>query len=114
VDNSIPAMALRTVVITLPRPVPGVAATKEVSSAYDAISRVLVPRLVGKILIPTPTNKLAGLPAVPPGMLDLESGADIDPEAVDVLIEVIRCFGPLLQPREVEAFQRRMKEQVRW
>ena len=39
-------------------------------------------------------------------MLDLESNKDVNPEAVDVLIEVVRCFGPMLQPREVEALQR--------
>ncbi|KAH8600327.1 TATA-binding protein interacting [Bisporella sp. PMI_857] len=84
VDNSIPAMALRTVVITLPRPVSGVAPSKEVNEAYTAISRVLIPRLVG-----------VKLPPPPPGMLDLETAKDIDPEAVDVLIE----------PPEVEALQ---------
>lgn len=106
VDNSIPAMALRTVVITLPRPISGVAATKEVNEAYSAISRVLIPRLVGRLIIQTPSQKLVKLPPVPPGMLDLDSNKDVDPEAVDVLIEVVRCFGPMLQQREVEALQR--------
>ncbi|KAK6606846.1 TATA-binding protein interacting [Botrytis cinerea] len=49
VDNSIPAMALRTVVITLPRPISGVTPSKDVLEAYSAISRVLIPRLVGLI-----------------------------------------------------------------
>ena len=105
VDNSIPAMALRTVVVTLPRPVSGVAPTKDVNEAYSAISRVLIPRLVGRLIAQSPNSKLLKLPAVPPGMLDLESNKDIDPEAVDVLIEVVRCFGPMLQQREVEALQ---------
>lgn len=106
VDNSIPAMALRTVVITLPRPVSGVAATKEVNEAYSAISRVLIPRLVGRLIVQNPAQKLVKLPPVPSGMLDLESNKEVDPEAVDVLIEVVRCFGPMLQQREVEALQR--------
>jgi cullin-associated NEDD8-dissociated protein 1 len=104
VDNSIPAMALRTVVITLPRPVTGVTPTKEVVEAYSSISRVLIPRLVGRLVIPKST-KLVKLPQPPPGMLDLESNKEVDPEAVDVLIEVVRCFGPMLQQAEVQALQ---------
>jgi cullin-associated NEDD8-dissociated protein 1 len=104
VDNSIPAMALRTVVITLPRPITGVSATKEVNEAYSAISRVLIPRLVGRLVIPKST-KLLKLPLPPPGMLDVESDKEIDPEPVDVLIEVVRCFGPMVQQPEVEALQ---------
>lgn len=97
-------MALRTVVVTLPRPISGVSATKEVTEAYSAISRVLIPRLVGRLVIPKPT-KLPKLPPPPPGMLNLELDKEIDPEAVDVLIEVVRCFGPMLQQPEVEALQ---------
>ncbi|KUJ21729.1 cullin binding protein-like protein CanA [Mollisia scopiformis] len=104
VDNSIPAMALRTVVATLPRPVSGVSPAKEVVEAYAAISRVLIPRLVGRLVL-NKAQKGVKLPPPPPGMLDLESGKDIDPEAVDVLIEVVRCFGPMLHQSEVEAFQ---------
>jgi cullin-associated NEDD8-dissociated protein 1 len=104
VDNSIPAMALRTVVGTLPRPVSGVTPTKEILEAYAAISRVLIPRLVGRLVMNKPVKGVK-LPPPPPGMLDLESGNDIDPEAVDVLIEVVRCFGPMLHQNEVEAFQ---------
>jgi cullin-associated NEDD8-dissociated protein 1 len=104
VDNSIPAMALRTVVVTLPRPVTGVSASKDVGEAYAAISRVLIPRLVGRLVILKPTP-LSTLPPPPPGMLDLGSNKEINPEAVDVLIEVVRCFGPMLQQPEVEALQ---------
>lgn len=104
VDNSIPAMALRTVVTTLPRPATGVAPTKDVAEAYSAISRVLIPRLVGRIVV-TKVAKAPKLPDPPPGMLELGTGKDIDPEAVDVLIEVVRCFGPMLQTSEVEALQ---------
>lgn len=104
VDNSIPAMALRTVVTTLPRPVSGVAPAKDVSEAYSAISRVLIPRLVGRLVVPKPA-KSPKLPDPPPGMLDLSNGKEIDPEAVDVLIEVVRCFGPMLQATEVDALQ---------
>ncbi|KAJ5050563.1 uncharacterized protein L3040_002440 [Drepanopeziza brunnea f. sp. 'multigermtubi'] len=101
VDNSVPSMALRTVVTTLPRPISGVAPTKEVAEAYLAISRVLIPRLLGRVVINS--YRAVVLPAPPRGMLDLEK--EIDPEAVDVLIEVVRCFGPMLQQSEVEALQ---------
>jgi cullin-associated NEDD8-dissociated protein 1 len=104
VDNSIPAMALRTVVVTLPRPVSGVSPSKEVIEGYSAISRVLIPRLVGRLVIPKATKNVK-LPQPPPGMLDLESNKEVDPEAVDVLIEVVRCFGPMLQQAEVQALQ---------
>ncbi|KAF4635856.1 hypothetical protein G7Y89_g2236 [Cudoniella acicularis] len=105
VDNSIPAMALRTVVVTLPRPVSGVAASKEVVESYSALSRVLIPRLVGRLVLAKSSPKLLKLPQPPPGMLELDSSKEIDPEAVDVLIEVVRCFGPMLQQPEVEALQ---------
>ncbi|RAL62280.1 hypothetical protein DID88_004847 [Monilinia fructigena] len=104
VDNSIPAMALRTVVITLPRPISGVAPSREVLDAYSAISRVLIPRLVGRIVTPKPARG-QDLPNPPPGMLDPSTNQEIDSDAVDVLIEVARCFGPLLQHIEVEALQ---------
>lgn len=104
VDNSIPAMALRTVVITLPRPVSGVAPSKDILEAYSAVSRVLIPRLVGRIVTQKPARG-QNLPKPPPGMLDPSKNSEIDSDAVDVLIEVARCFGPLLQNSEVEALQ---------
>ncbi|KFX97846.1 hypothetical protein O988_04645 [Pseudogymnoascus sp. VKM F-3808] len=102
VDNSIPATALRMVVITLPRPVPGVAPTKEVVEAYTAMSRVLIPRLIGHFVVaPSARSNLQS----PPGMLEIGSNKEVDAEAVDVLIEVARCFGPMLQQPEVAALQ---------
>ncbi|KAG9197577.1 hypothetical protein G6514_001240 [Epicoccum nigrum] len=103
VDQSIPSLALREVVVSLPRPVTGVARTKPVLDAYSAISRVLIPRLVGYHVI-QPAQQ--GLPKVPQGMLqtDLEKGTDSN--AIDVLIEIARCFGPLLQDVEIQALQK--------
>ncbi len=97
-------MALRTVVTTLPRPVAGVTPTKDVAEAFSAVSRVLIPRLVGRVVVPKP-GKAPKLPEPPPGMLELNTGKEVDPEAVDVLIEVVRCFGPMLHTSEVEALQ---------
>jgi cullin-associated NEDD8-dissociated protein 1 len=103
VDQSIPSLALREVVVSLPRPVAGVARAKPVLEAYSAISRVLIPRLVGYHVI-QPAQQ--GLPKVPQGMLqvDLEKGTDSN--AIDVLIEIARCFGPLLQEVEIQALQK--------
>jgi cullin-associated NEDD8-dissociated protein 1 len=103
VDNSIPAMALRTVVITLPRPVTGVSPSKEVAESYSAVSRVLIPRLIGHLVLPPPAHMK--LPPPPPGMLQINSDKEVDAEAVDVLIEVVRCFGPMLQAPEIESLQ---------
>jgi cullin-associated NEDD8-dissociated protein 1 len=103
VDQSIPSLALREVVVSLPRPVAGLARAKPVLDAYSAISRVLIPRLVGYHVI-QPAQQ--GLPKVPQGMLqvDLEKGTDSN--AIDVLIEIARCFGPLLQDVEIQALQK--------
>jgi cullin-associated NEDD8-dissociated protein 1 len=103
VDQSIPSLALREVVVSLPRPVAGVARTKAVQDAYSAVSKVLIPRLVGYNVI-TPSQK--NLPGVPKGMLqvDLESGSDSN--AIDVLTEVARCFGPMLHDSEIQALQK--------
>jgi cullin-associated NEDD8-dissociated protein 1 len=91
VDNSIPSMAIRAVVEALPRPAPGVASSKEVTEAYTSLSRVLIPRFLGRA---SSSGKAA------PGLLDPE---DPNSDSVDVLIEVIRCFGPMLQSFEIEA-----------
>jgi cullin-associated NEDD8-dissociated protein 1 len=103
VDQSIPSLALREVVVSLPHPVPGVARGKPVLDAYSAISKVLIPRLVGYHVI-QPAQQ--GLPKVPKGMLqvDLEKGTDSN--AIDVLTEVARCFGPMLQDAEINALQK--------
>ncbi|KAH6857969.1 armadillo-type protein [Alternaria alternata] len=102
VDQSIPAMALREIVISLPRPTTGAARSKSVLDAYSAISRVLIPRLIGYNVIP-PAQQ--GLTQPPKGMLqdDLEKGSDSN--ALDVLIEVGRCFGSMLQDVEIQALQ---------
>ncbi|KAG8405881.1 hypothetical protein J3459_020115 [Metarhizium acridum] len=103
VDNAVTSLALRSVIIALPRPVPGIATTPDVQQSYDAIRRVLIPRLIGpNAATPSRQTTDISLPLVPAGMLQ---GDDASPETVDVLIEVVRCFGPLLQSVEVEAMQ---------
>lgn len=102
VDHSIPALAVRTVVEALPRPQPGVPPTKDVSEAYSSISRVLMPRLLGRV--PQAQKGAAALRLPPPGqgMTQEQVNADV----VDVIIEVVKCFGVMLSPyEEVQALQ---------
>ncbi|KAL5394110.1 hypothetical protein PMIN06_008604 [Paraphaeosphaeria minitans] len=103
VDQSIPSLALREVVISLPRPVAGGQRTKQVQDAYNAVSRVLIPRLVGYHVV-LPSQK--GLPSVPKGMLQLDLEKGTDSNAIDVLTEVARCFGSMLQDAEIHALQK--------
>lgn len=100
VDNAISALALRQVIIALPRPHPGTPVSIEVNNAYAAVSRVLIPRLVGSTKCVPGTDGIS-LPDVPIGLL--QDRKEISVEAVDVLIEAVRCFGPLLDQDEVVA-----------
>ena len=103
VDSSIPATALRTFINAFPRPLPGLPPSPKTQDAYSAISRVLIPRLLGYIVIP---HGLENLPSPPPGMLEIGSEKGVNSDAADVLIEVIRCFGPMLQDAEKQALQK--------
>lgn len=100
VDNSVPALALRAIVVSLPRPTPGAARSKQAAEAYSAISRALIPRLVGYWVIPPSRSDL---PKPPQGMLSVDIENSTDSNAIDVLTEVARCYGPLLQELEVNA-----------
>ncbi|KAL8670060.1 MAG: hypothetical protein Q9168_005379 [Polycauliona sp. 1 TL-2023] len=103
VDNSIPATALRTFLTSFSRPIVGIQSTKSTQDAYSAISRVLIPRLVGYVVM-SHGVKSQGSP--PPGMLEVQKDNTVDNDAVDVLIELIRCFGPMLQDPEKKALQK--------
>ncbi|THY87864.1 TIP120-domain-containing protein [Aureobasidium pullulans] len=102
VDSSVPALAVRAMVVALPRPAPAIPRTAKVQEAYSAVSRALIPRLVGYTVISTGKS----LPAPPKGMIQVEMENGIDSNALDVLVEVGRCFGPMLQDVEVEALQK--------
>ncbi|KAI1111931.1 armadillo-type protein [Nemania sp. NC0429] len=96
VDNSLPSLALRSAISSFQRPIPGVSPSREVLDTYNVISHVLIPRILGF----SPPG--GGSHPDSRGLLDKP---DPSPEAVDVLIEVVRCFGPLLQALEVEKLQ---------
>ncbi|KAJ0292862.1 hypothetical protein CBS470a_002434 [Colletotrichum nupharicola] len=105
VDNAVPSLALRAVIMALPKPTPGLPPSKEVQESYVAVSRVLIPRLLGpggKVQAQSGSNNIQ-LPPVPPGLLKVDK--NLSAESVDILIEVVRCFGVMLSPLEVEAMQ---------
>ncbi|KAI4258599.1 MAG: hypothetical protein LQ352_001134 [Teloschistes flavicans] len=103
VDNSIPATALRTFLTVFPRPVAGVQPHRSTQDAYSAISKVLIPRLVGYVVI---SHGVRTQISPPPAMLEVKQDNTVDHDALDVLIELIRCFGPLLQDAEKKALQK--------
>ncbi|KAF4551178.1 TIP20-like protein [Elsinoe fawcettii] len=103
VDNSIPALAVRAIVVALPRPVAGSQRGQKVVEAYNAVSKAVIPRLVGHLVVPI-SSKTA--PAPPKGMLQIEMETGQDTNSLDVLTEVARCFGPMLQEAEVKALQK--------
>ena len=106
-DSSIPAAATRTLVVSLPRPVSGIEPSKTARDAYSAISKVLIPRLLGYIVIP---HGIKGLPAPPRGLLEIDPEKGTNADAVDLLYETVRCFGPMLQDVEKQALQKRLTE----
>ncbi|KAK5122136.1 hypothetical protein LTR85_004382 [Meristemomyces frigidus] len=101
IDTTVAALAVRAIVVSLAHPVPGVPRSEKVLGSYSAVSKALIPRLIGKVVIPVGKN----LPAPPKGMLeeDLETGNDSN--SLDLLTEVAKSFGPMLQEPEVEALE---------
>ncbi|KAF2718926.1 TIP120-domain-containing protein [Polychaeton citri CBS 116435] len=103
VDSAIPALALRQIVVELPHPSTGMARTQKVQEAYTAVSRALVPRLVGKVVLPIPGKSL---PPPPKGMLQNELESGNDSSGLDLIAEVARCYGPMLHEAEVAALEK--------
>lgn len=100
IDLSVPNTAIRTIVETLPRPQAGQPAPKNAVMAYSAVSKVLIPRLKG------PTNSASGRRgSVVRGMLEKDASGSFSSDALDVLITVVTCFGPLLQEHELVELQ---------
>ena len=103
VDNSIRAAALRTFITAFPTPVSGIAPAKPTQDSYHAISKVLIPRLVGYVVN---SHGVKNPPSPPPGLLEVESKSGVDIDAIDVLTELLRSFGPMLQDAEKQALQK--------
>lgn len=104
VDNSIRATALRTFITAFSPHVTGSAPAKLTENAYNAVSKVLIPRLVGYIVLSH--HGLKNHPPPPSGMLEIDPKTGIDSDAIDVLIELLKGFGSMLQDLEKQAVQK--------
>lgn len=98
IDVSVPMTALRVLVGALPQPTAS-SQERDTKEAYSAISRVLVPRLVGHV----PLSSDKKQPDLSPGLLQQQKDRSYSADAVDVLIEVVRCYGPMLRTEELTA-----------
>lgn len=101
VDISVPNTALRTIIAALPKPQPGLPPSQESVAAYAAVSLVLIPRLTGPT--PLPTSRRGSIAR---GMLEKDPVKGFSSDAMDVLIEVVNCFGPLLKEAELVALEK--------
>lgn len=97
IDISIPNTALRTLIAALPQPPPSGGPAQEVKDAYGAVSKVLIPRLVGHVVLPSSKPP----PQLPVGLLERQRDKGYSSDAVDVMIEIVKCYGPLLQELEL-------------
>ena len=102
IDVSVPNTALRTLIASLPQPQSAGATPADITNAYTAISKVLIPRLVGKVVLPQ--NKPT--PQLPPGLLEMHPDKGYSSDAVDVLVEVVKCYGQKLQEPELVALSK--------
>lgn len=94
--------------MSFPKPVIGIVASKATQDAYLAVSKVLIPRLLGHHVVPRTSFK--GIPDPPEGMLQLDGDKGADGEAIDLLNEAIRGFGPMLQDIEIQALEKKLLE----
>lgn len=101
IDTTIAALAVRAIVVNLSRPTAGVTRGPKVLESYNAISKALIPRLIGRVVIPIGK----GLPLPPKGMLQEELESGNDSNSLDLLTEVAKSFGSMLQEPEVEALE---------
>ena len=106
-DSSIPATALRTLILAFPHPNPiqGASEGKSVQDAFDAISKVLIPRLLGYVVIAQGSRGVANPTS---GMLDIDPQRGANSDALEVVIELLRHFGPMLRDPERLGFQTKL------
>ncbi|WPH02231.1 Hypothetical protein R9X50_00508700 [Acrodontium crateriforme] len=101
IDTTVAALAVRAIVVALAHPVPGMPRSQRVLDSYQAVSKALIPRLIGRLVIP-----IAGVRAPPSkGMLQEDLATGNDSNSLDLLSEVAKSFGPMLQESEIEALE---------
>ncbi|KAL2830536.1 armadillo-type protein [Aspergillus cavernicola] len=98
IDTSVPNTALRVIVTALPRPQPGQPPSQDATTAYSAVSAVLIPRLIGS------SSVRRG--SVTKGMLEKDPAKGFSSDAIDVVIQVASCFGTLLKDEELTALEK--------
>ncbi|KAN0079170.1 Armadillo-type fold [Elaphomyces granulatus] len=101
IDTSIPNTALTVIITALPSPQPGQPPSQEATAAYSAISRVLIPRLTGQV-----QSRSTRRDSIPRGMLEKDPSKGYSSDAIDVVVEVVNCFGSLLKETEVASLQK--------
>ena len=105
IDDSVRSAALRTVITNLPQPVPGEAPSAPVIEAYRTISRYLFHNIVGRFVILRPgTAPLPGIEITRPLLVPV-GDARVSADAIDVVVELGRCYGPLLRQEEIKALR---------
>ena len=72
---------------------------KATQDGYSAISKILIPRLIAYDVISHEGNNQ------PFSTSDAEGAKRLDSDSIDVLVEVIRHFGPMLQDAEKQDLQ---------
>ncbi|KAL4882594.1 armadillo-type protein [Aspergillus karnatakaensis] len=101
IDTSVPNTALRVIVTALPRPQPNQAPSADATTAYSAVSQVLIPRLIGSS--PSSSQRRG---SVSKGMLEKDPSKGFSSDAIDVVIQVASCFGTLLKEAELTALEK--------
>ncbi|PGH03403.1 hypothetical protein AJ79_07369 [Helicocarpus griseus UAMH5409] len=96
IDTSVPNTALRIILTALPRPDSGAAPSRDSQAGYVAVSKVLIPRLVGD-----PDGQAGAR-----GMLANDPEKGYSSEALDVLIEVLKNFGSMLNEAELSSLEK--------
>ena len=92
-DASITSTAARTLVLSLPQPVQGNTPSRQVLEAFNAISQVLLPKIIGyPASKPIPSNR---------PFISFETQKGVSIEALDLLSDVIHCYGVLLTPAQL-------------
>ncbi|EWC48613.1 hypothetical protein DRE_01835 [Drechslerella stenobrocha 248] len=95
-DPSIPATALRLVIGSLPKYMggaPGVTAPSATTTPQVSIQRVVIPKLL--VMLKAEQDKSSSS----------QHGGGVSIDMVDVLIEVLRCFGDTVSQHDLEKLQ---------
>jgi cullin-associated NEDD8-dissociated protein 1 len=108
IDVSVPNTALRTLISSLPQPQAVGVPSNDVKTAYGGISKVLIPRLVGRIVMPQEKPS----PQLPRGLLEMDPVQGYSADAIDVLIEVVKCYGSMLHDLELAALSKTVMNMI--